>query len=63
MEGGVWVRNTRYPAVTSVRVVAAGEVPELGIRHGREIYELVSQREDLAYLNAPEKIPDEFCEA
>ncbi|RXE55913.1 glucose-6-phosphate isomerase [Methanoculleus taiwanensis] len=60
MEGGVWVRNPRYPAVPPLRVIAAVEVPELGIRHGRGIYEMVSQREDLAYLNAPEKIPDDF---
>ncbi len=60
MEGGVWVRNPRYSAVSPMRVVAAEEVPELGIRHGRRIYELVSQREDLSYLNAPEKIADHF---
>ncbi|WP_301664611.1 hypothetical protein [Methanoculleus frigidifontis] len=56
MGGGVWVQNPRYPAVPPVRMIAAGEVPELGIRHGRGIYAMVSQREDLMYLNTPEKV-------
>ena len=58
MEEGGWVRNPRYPAVPPMRLVPAGEVPELGIRHGREIYGMVSGREDLSYLNLPEMIPD-----
>ncbi|WP_301664618.1 hypothetical protein [Methanoculleus frigidifontis] len=58
MEGGVWVRNLRYPGFPPMRVIAAEEVPALGIRHGRGIYEMVVQREDLSYLNAPEKV---FC--
>jgi len=57
-EEGGWVQNPRYPAVSPVRVIPAGEVPELGIRQGREIYGMVSGREDLSYLNAPEGIPE-----
>ena len=60
MEVGGWVRNPRYPAVPPMRVIPAGEVPELGIWHGGEIYGMISQREDLSYLNSPEKIPDRF---
>ena len=60
MVDGGWVQNPRYPAVPPMRVIPAGEVPELGIRHSREIYEIISQREDLSYLNSPEKIPDCF---
>ncbi len=60
-EEGGWMRNPRYPAVPPVRVIPAGEVPELGIRHGRGIYEMVSGREDLSYLNLPEEIPDRLC--
>ena len=57
MEEGGWVRNSRYPVVPPVRVIPAGEVPELGIRHGRGIYEMVSRREGLSYLNSPEEVP------
>lgn len=60
MEDGGWVRNPRYPAVPPMRVIPAGEVPELGIRHGRRIYEMVSRRGDLSYLNSPEKIPEQL---
>lgn len=60
MEGGEWIQNPRYPAVPPLRVIAAVEVPELGIRHGRGIYAMVLEREDLSYLNAPEKIVDGF---
>jgi len=56
-EEGRWVRNARYPAVPPVRVIPAVEVPELGIRHGRGIYEMVSRREGLSYLNSPEEVP------
>jgi len=58
MEEGGWVQNPCYPAIPAMRVIPAGEVPELGIRHGGGIYGMVSGREDLSYLNLPEKIPD-----
>lgn len=57
MEEGRWMQNPRYPAVPAMRVIPAGEVPELGIRHGRGIYEMVSRREGLSYLNSPEEVP------
>jgi len=57
-EDGGWVQNPRYPAIPEMRVIPAGEVPELGIRHGREIYEMVSGKETLSYLNVPEEIPE-----
>ena len=58
MEEGGWVRNPRYPAVPAMRVIPAGEVPELGIRHGGEIYGMVSGREEPLYLNFPKGIPE-----
>jgi glucose-6-phosphate isomerase len=61
MEVGGWVRNPRYPVVPPMRVIPAGEAPELGIRHGRDLYEMVSGKEDLSYLNSPEKTPDRLC--
>jgi glucose-6-phosphate isomerase len=61
MEEGGWVQNPRYPAVPPMRMIPAGEAPELGIRHGRGIYGMVLGREDLSYLNLPEMIPDRLC--
>ena len=60
MEDGGWVQNPRYPAVPVMRGIPAGEVPELGIRHGRGIYEMVSERENLSYLNSPGEIPEQL---
>jgi glucose-6-phosphate isomerase len=60
MEEGGWVRNPRYPAVPAMRVIPAGEVPELGIRHGRGIYEMVSGKESLLYPNSPGEIPKQL---
>jgi glucose-6-phosphate isomerase len=56
MEGGAWVRNPLYPELPDVQVVRAEEMPKLGIRHGRGIYEMVAGREDLLFLNEPERI-------
>jgi glucose-6-phosphate isomerase len=61
MEVGGWVQNPRYPAIPAMSVIPAGEVPEMGIRHGRGIYGMASRREDFSYLNFPEEIPDRFC--
>jgi len=36
-------------------------VPEPGIKHGRGIYEMVSGRENLSYLNAPGEVPEWLC--
>ena len=58
MEESGWVQNPRYPAVPAMRVIPAGEVPELGIRHGRGIYGMVSGREEPLYLNFPKGIPE-----
>ncbi len=58
MEEGGWVPNPRYPVVPPMHVSDAREVPALGIRHGREMYEMVSRREDLSYLHDCERIPD-----
>ena len=60
MEEGGWARNPRYPAVPAMRVIPAGEVPELGIRHGRGIYEMVSGKESLLYPNSPGEIPKQL---
>ncbi|NLZ31451.1 MAG: glucose-6-phosphate isomerase [Methanomicrobiales archaeon] len=60
-EEGGWVQNPRYPAVPPVRVIPPGEVPELGIRHGRRIYAMVSGKGDLSYLNSLERVPDRLC--
>lgn len=51
------MQNPCYPAVPPMRMIATEEVPELGIRHGWGIYEMVFRREDLSCLDYPEKIP------
>ncbi len=60
MEEGRWMQNPRYPAVPAMRVIPAGKVPELGIRHGRGIYEMVSGKESLLYPNSPGEIPKQL---
>ncbi len=50
-----WVRNARCPVDTKIRTISARDAPELGIRHGMGIYDLVSGSADLSFLNEPEK--------
>jgi len=54
VEGSAWVWNARYPAVPPIRMLPASEVPALGILHGRGIYLMVEEREQMSFLNAPE---------
>ncbi|MDD4255874.1 MAG: glucose-6-phosphate isomerase family protein [Methanofollis sp.] len=54
-EGERWLRNSRYPVVPPIREIPAREIPELGTRHGKGIYDLVSRSADLSFLNEPEK--------
>jgi len=56
MEGGAWVRNTRYGVVPEIQEIRAQEMPELMIRHGRGIYDLVAGSADLSFLNEPERM-------
>lgn len=58
MGGGAWVRNSLYPVVPPIRMVPASEVPELGILHGRGIYEMVAEKENMSFLNEPETVAD-----
>lgn len=50
---GRFVRNQRYGEVPELRRVEPAEVPELGIVHGRDMYELIKNPESLDFLNNP----------
>lgn len=54
-KGDGWNQNPRYLSVASIREISARDAPELGIRHGMGIYDLVSGLADLSFLNEPEK--------
>jgi glucose-6-phosphate isomerase len=55
MEGGVLVKNPRYPDAPPVRCCDPVEVPELGIRRGTRLYDLIGQPRSVAFLNRPEE--------
>jgi glucose-6-phosphate isomerase len=48
------VPNVRYGALPPVRVERAREYPQLGLRHGRPIYELIKNPEILRFLSFPD---------
>jgi glucose-6-phosphate isomerase len=48
------VPNARYGALPPVRVERAREYPQLGLRHGRPIYELIKNPEILRFLSFPD---------
>jgi glucose-6-phosphate isomerase len=51
------VPNARYGALPPVRVERAREYPQLGLRHGRPIYELIKNPEILRFLSFPDLLP------
>ncbi len=53
-DGFVFVQNPRYSSDLLIRNISAQDAPELGIRHGEKIYDLVSGSADLSFLNEPE---------
>jgi glucose-6-phosphate isomerase, archaeal len=52
--GSELVPNVRYGALPPVRVERAREYPQLGLRHGRPIYELIKNPEILRFLSFPD---------
>ncbi len=57
LEGRQLVPNPRYHALPPVRVERAREYPQLGLRHGRPIYELIQTPEILRFLSFPDLTP------
>jgi len=51
---GQLVPNVRYGALPRLRVIPAREYPELGLRHGRPIYDLIQTPERLRFLSFPD---------
>nr|WP_067053282.1 glucose-6-phosphate isomerase family protein [Methanofollis ethanolicus] len=55
MEGEGWVRNARYGTLPALRSVSAGDVPQTPVIHPEQpIYDLVTERKNLIFLNEPE---------
>jgi glucose-6-phosphate isomerase len=52
--GSELVPNVRYGALPPMRVERAREYPQLGLRHGRPIYELIKNPEILRFLSFPD---------
>ncbi len=61
MEGGVLVRNPRYPDAPPVRHLNPVEVPELGIKRGVRLYDLLGNPRSVAFLNHPEEFMEIFA--
>ncbi|MCX8103040.1 MAG: glucose-6-phosphate isomerase [Candidatus Bipolaricaulota bacterium] len=55
---GQIIPNVRYGALPSLRVLSACEYPELGLRHGKPIYELIKTPECLRFLSYPDELHD-----
>jgi glucose-6-phosphate isomerase len=53
-EGGRWMKNPAYHLVPPLRHVPPPDAPSLGIRHGKDIYDLVGREDRLSFLNHPE---------
>ncbi len=51
-----FIPNRRYGSLPQLRVVSAREYPELGLRHGRPIYELIKTPEHLRFLSSPDEM-------
>lgn len=55
MKGEGWVRNARHGTLPALRSVSAGDVPQPPvIRPEQSIYDLVTERKNLIFLNEPE---------
>nr|BAL52997.1 glucose-6-phosphate isomerase, archaeal [uncultured Acetothermia bacterium]BAL60169.1 glucose-6-phosphate isomerase, archaeal [Candidatus Acetothermum autotrophicum] len=52
---GLFIPNPQYSALPPLRVERAREYPELGLRHGRPIYELIKTPERLRFLSYPDE--------
>ena len=52
-KGKGWRQNPRYSSVAPIREISVRDTPELGIRHGMGIYDMVSGSADLSFLNEP----------
>jgi glucose-6-phosphate isomerase len=57
-EGRRWERNPSYGDLPPLRAITPPEVPELGIRHGYPIYDLIGGDCGLDFLNHPGTYPD-----
>jgi glucose-6-phosphate isomerase len=55
---GQFIPNPRYGALPPLRVVSAHEYPELGLRHGQPIYELIRIPERLRFLSYPDELQE-----
>ena len=53
---GLLIPNPRYNSLPPLRVVSAHEYPELGLRHGQPIYELIKTPERLRFLSYPDEL-------
>ncbi|MEM4414320.1 MAG: glucose-6-phosphate isomerase family protein [Candidatus Caldarchaeum sp.] len=53
---GQLVPNANYRSLPPVRVISAPEYPELGLRHGQPIYELIKTPERLRFLSYPDEL-------
>ena len=61
MEGGALVKNPRYSGASPVRHCDPTEVPEIGIRRGVALYDLIGHPRSVAFLNHPEQFMDIFA--
>lgn len=53
---GLHIPNPRYGALPPLRVQHARDYPELGLRHGRPIYELIKTPDRLRFLSYPDEL-------
>lgn len=53
---GQFIPNPHYNSLPPLRVVSAREYPELGLRHGQPIYELIKTPERLRFLSYPDEL-------
>jgi len=52
------IPNPRYNSLPPLRVVSAPHYPELGLRHGRPLYELIKIPECLRFLSYPDELQE-----
>lgn len=55
---GQLVPNLRYGSLPRLRVISAREYPDLGLRHGQPIYDLIKTPERLKFLSYPDEVPE-----
>ncbi len=55
---GEFIPNPNYHSLPPLRVASAREYPELGLRHGQPIYELIKTPERLRFLSYPDGVPE-----